>query len=541
MDLFDKKVGEVSIESLLAEGPLQFYIPAYQRGYRWQGRQVSALLQDLDDKWTADQGCGEKYLLQPVVLKKCDGGCVVVDGQQRLTTLQIILREFLGNDPDGVVGKVWTISPQNEKDIDPLSDACRRNCAKVVRTRSDVRDKILRHLKDIVFVYYMLDSGEDEHQAFERLNAGKIGLTDAELIRALFIPQDNVWAHEIASEWEQIENSLHDDTFWYMFNSSEPETETRIDRLFKIVTGQEQTKVKGSAFWVIESSIKSVGEDSHDCIWWWNEVMNVYWMLHYCYDNIKLYHYLGWFAHITDVQFGRIYNLYQRDRVNFGRNLQRNILGISNDLKCNPLYLKDEKLGYDFRSSNGGFRYLHPYANDDDYPSCFLDKDGCALRDIRVSTKDLRSFLLVFNLEILNQCEKCAVRFPFKTYKEQKWEIEHIASHNQSADPKIVPEKLMQDEKNMLWNLALLDKATNCTYKDKPFHEKRQYIFGLDGKNVSGQPFVPIGTREVFSKAYSKNPGCIISWCKLDAADYLEYMTIVFKRMWDDAEGKGNE
>lgn len=534
-NIFQSKVGEISVKSI-ADEQVSFKIPSYQRGYRWQSKQVFALLDDLNRKWGDVASGSEKYLLQPIVLKSHGDGFIVVDGQQRLTTLKIIL--------DELNVKAWTVEPLNSEEFDLLSEACKENCARMVR-QTMVKEKIRAHLSDIIFVYYMLDEDEDEHQAFERLNAGKIGLTDAELIRALFIPQDNQWAKEVASEWEQIESALHDDTFWYMFNSVEPETSTRIDRLFKIVTRQEQSRIKGSAFWVLESSLKSTGEDHHDCDWWWNRVMNLFWMLRHCYDNIKLYHYLGWFAHTTDVRFERVYSLYERDRVNFTKNLQRNILGQDKDgvdLGCNSLYMKDDQLGYDFRKSDGGFRYLHPYANNDGFPSCFLDKNGIRIGGVRTSVKELRSFLLLFNLEILNQREKSVVRFPFKTYKDQAWEIEHIASHNPDSttsqqDDEEKKDVLTLEEKNMVFNLALLDKRTNCTYKDKPFNEKRQYIFGRGDKKVQGSPFVPIATREVFSKAYSNDPRSVTGWYKSDATDYMKYMTKVFSEMWNEAEG----
>lgn len=67
-------------------------IPAYQRGYRWDRRQV---IQLLDDIWDFIQASDEKsrtsfYCLQPLVVRKLeDGRYEVVDGQQRLTTIFI--------------------------------------------------------------------------------------------------------------------------------------------------------------------------------------------------------------------------------------------------------------------------------------------------------------------------------------------------------------------------------------------------------------------------------------------------------------------
>jgi uncharacterized protein with ParB-like and HNH nuclease domain len=78
-----------NIYELLGE---RFYIPAYQRGYRWSEIQVTELL---DDIWEfSQQASSEKsafYCLQPIVVVKRNDHWELVDGQQRLTTLYIVL------------------------------------------------------------------------------------------------------------------------------------------------------------------------------------------------------------------------------------------------------------------------------------------------------------------------------------------------------------------------------------------------------------------------------------------------------------------
>ena len=80
---------ELAIHEISLEAKI-FHIPNYQRGYRWTKDEVQALLDDLC------AFCSEAdnvYCLQPLVLeKRKDGKTFVVDGQQRLTTLAIILR-----------------------------------------------------------------------------------------------------------------------------------------------------------------------------------------------------------------------------------------------------------------------------------------------------------------------------------------------------------------------------------------------------------------------------------------------------------------
>ena len=75
-----------------------FVIPSYQRGYRWEEKQVIDLLEDICE--FAKQDKEDSYYLQPLVVKPCkwtdtDGVQIdaweVLDGQQRLTTLRLIL------------------------------------------------------------------------------------------------------------------------------------------------------------------------------------------------------------------------------------------------------------------------------------------------------------------------------------------------------------------------------------------------------------------------------------------------------------------
>lgn len=71
-----------------------FSIPHYQRGYRWTDKEVEALLNDLLAFAKSDTR-EASYCLQPLVLQEiADGQIRVVDGQQRLTTLAIILQSL---------------------------------------------------------------------------------------------------------------------------------------------------------------------------------------------------------------------------------------------------------------------------------------------------------------------------------------------------------------------------------------------------------------------------------------------------------------
>ena len=63
-----------------------FYIPSYQRGYRWGEDEVTRLLDDVYNNGT------NNYCLQPIVVRRNGDRFELIDGQQRLTTLYLIYR-----------------------------------------------------------------------------------------------------------------------------------------------------------------------------------------------------------------------------------------------------------------------------------------------------------------------------------------------------------------------------------------------------------------------------------------------------------------
>ncbi len=68
----------------------RFFVPSYQRGYRWTEHEVTALLDDIDEFSAEGKKC---YCIQPLIVKRRDDGSFeVVDGQQRLTTIYIFMK-----------------------------------------------------------------------------------------------------------------------------------------------------------------------------------------------------------------------------------------------------------------------------------------------------------------------------------------------------------------------------------------------------------------------------------------------------------------
>ena len=74
-----------------------FFVPSYQRGYRWGETEVVRLLDDI----YATEG-KRNYCLQPVVVRKNGDRYELIDGQQRLTTIYLIYR-FMNEESFGFI------------------------------------------------------------------------------------------------------------------------------------------------------------------------------------------------------------------------------------------------------------------------------------------------------------------------------------------------------------------------------------------------------------------------------------------------------
>ncbi len=196
-----------------------YSIPPYQRGYKWDAKDIERLLKDVND-FSPNEELDLFYCLQNITLIEKGDSYNVVDGQQRLTTLIIILsyleeysliegklhynvrketedflQEFIFKRSDIGDIKNWEnlleITKGNGKDYDFQDVYYLFNAYKTVQSWFDenpqvvsyMKDKILNHLKVIV----NLPKNIDEQELFENLNGKRVPLDGADLIRALII------------------------------------------------------------------------------------------------------------------------------------------------------------------------------------------------------------------------------------------------------------------------------------------------------------------------------------------------------------------
>lgn len=90
------EVNKQSVKQLLETGKNHpFLIPEYQRPYAWDEEQVQTLFDDLWEFATIGEGGSAKkgtYFLGSVVTFEEDGKQTIIDGQQRITSLFLLLR-----------------------------------------------------------------------------------------------------------------------------------------------------------------------------------------------------------------------------------------------------------------------------------------------------------------------------------------------------------------------------------------------------------------------------------------------------------------
>jgi len=277
-----------------------FFIPSYQRGYRWDTLEVTALLDDIYEFIQNKKLISEKYCLQPIVVKKLKDAYEVLDGQQRLTTLFILLSRLQVNDDEITVFDLeYETRPNSKKFLSNLKLGINNenpdyyyisNAYQIIdkwfdenKSITRLRSKIYEALIDNVdFIWYEIKSDSvNPIDVFTRINIGKIPLTNAELVKAVFLSKNNlalglddsndssydiVVSHKqtlIAIEWDQMEKQLQDDDFWFFICNGHRNTyETRIDYLLDLITEKKNTETNlYYSFREIYNKIKTIRLD----------------------------------------------------------------------------------------------------------------------------------------------------------------------------------------------------------------------------------------------------------------------------------------
>jgi len=585
------------VNDLLIDGegnPRRFWIPAYQRGYRWKPLQVTQLL---DDIWefiqTSEGGKREAfYCLQPLVVKQLDDGrSEVVDGQQRLTTIYILLTylkalvdvlekvrfeitfETRGEANEPFLAAIDLERSEENVDFFHICEAYKAISDWFSGRDGSQKLKLLQHLlndnetgRNVQVIWFQLSQSDNPVDAFTRLNVGKIPLTNDELIRALFLRQGANPSNEteslqlqIAYEWDQLEKTLQSDAFWYFLSNELGPRQNRIGFLFDLVARADGLPdgVKHDAygvFYAYNLKLKVGGAKPRNE---WLKIKQAFMQLEEWFEDRTLYHIVGFLIH-QGVSIAALRRFSDAGtKKDFERKLReevfRRVIGDS-QLKELDVSLLTEQV----RERIGNLEYRrHP--------------------------QPIRSLLLLFNIATLLDNHRSNIRFQFDSFKREQWDIEHVRSvtddqpqrhhervewmkhslgffksqdlegelrqdiqsfvslpqgddANAAFEPlyervlKFFHESDGEETDHGIGNLTLLDSSTNRSYKNAVYAVKRKRILELDQAGI----FVPLCTRNVFLKCYSPQVDNVMFWGKPDREAYQEVVVETLVRFFNE-------
>lgn len=545
-----------------------FLVKDYQRGYKWTREEVEQLLNDIYE--FEPQNENEFYCLQPIVIKeeKVSKEKELIDGQQRCTTIYLILK-YLGKDTFELNYQTREKSAEFIKEIDSLAIAGEWKdwvdahpdkdnvdnyhffeayqtiqdwFAEESRDKKRFLDKLLNKTQ---VIWYEVEGNIDSIELFTRINSHKIPLTEAELIKALFLinlkkgtKQSEVLQlqqNEIAQQWDRIENELQNKNFWYFISQTAPGA-TRIDKLLSLSTIFKDLDKTGehALFFAFEQDFKNSQKEASQWVTnRWGEIKHIFQTFKEWYHDFELYHLIGLLIYLGE-DIDDILSVKEKStsKKDFKNHIKEKI--------CKKI----EEIGN--------------------------------IREVSYSENKYKAkrILLIFNIiSILNSKDEIN-RFPFYQYQSISWDIEHIHAKAdnineqkkwleefknwllQSGNEELIKkysdriEEVLAVERNdnkeedqmetliediydyfsntkeegeafdidNLSNLALLDSSTNRGYGKAPFPQKRTTIIKRDEEGV----FIPLCTRNVFLKYYSPHTDSLLSWSATDRENYLD-------------------
>ena len=531
-----------------------FFIPSYQRGYKWDNKQVEELLNDIYEfaqkKSRQELQKGEFYCLQPIVVLKDNDKYKVIDGQQRLTTIYISLkylediRKLLNPksfnkifnleyetriESECFLKEKLTQKNKENPDFYYMSEAyiTIKNWFEENETKVEILNVLIGYdridKKDISnnirFIWYELDETEDEIKVFTRLNIGKIPLSNSELIKALLLYEKSEnEKREIISMWDNMEKQLQNDRF-FNFLTKQEYHKTRIDFIFNLIAlkynkNRFNTEDKKFSFYLFEYLIK---QDINNKKILWSEVKEYFRIFKELYDNNIYYHYVGYYINSNEKNnIQTIINLFKENFKDKFENKLKELLSIKifkqfKELSYDEDYNDIEKSLFLFNviiTMNSGYSK---------YPFDIHNKENWSLEHIHAQNSDEVTRDIDMKTILTAQLELKYIS------KEIKMKIKHILEDISQKKFQNIQEEIFKSfgddfSVHTIDNIALLSKDNNSSLNNSLFPQKRDKIKKLDKIGC----FIPLGTKNVFMKYYSIDVKENLTWNKEDRKKYLE-------------------
>ena len=541
-----------------------FFVPDYQRGYRWEKNEVVQLLNDVYNLKAESGQVSKDYCLQPIVVKKLgEKFFEVIDGQQRLTTLFLIYNymyevggNFLGAPKFSLSYKTREKSAdflaniknnlnRREENIDFWFMASAYDEIKKWFDNKNEPAVAMLNIKKLLaenvqVIWYEVEETEDAVKLFTRLNIGKIPLTNAELVKAMFLSRSNkkniekATQDEIALQWDNIEKDLHRNSLWYFLTGKSSERyQTRIDIVLDLIS-EKKANERDEYFTFFYFNKLRETEDLNKI--WQEKIVQTFLLLKDWQEHRDFYHKIGYLISSGAKSLSAIY------KESKGKTKSKFLEKLDDFIKDSISLKKDEKY------------------SDWDYET---------------HGKRIFNLLLLFNVESVRQIEENSQWFPFDKFKSDEkgknsWSLEHVHAvkskkgdkdiwrewlklHKESLEllpednfdliseidnllekkdipsvkfeplqEKIIKKFSLDDDVekyvNSIANLALLKCETNSALGNSTFDVKRNAIVKMD---MEGK-FIPFCTKMLFLKYYTRSEkNQIHFWSQADRAAYI--------------------
>lgn len=620
---------EMPVSELLT-GSYNFSIPSYQRGYRWESsenesdekevKQVDDLLNDLTSFVQNSRG-ESNYYLQPLMVKpRVENGVCrwdVLDGQQRLTTMLLILKclneKLYSNNPFPLYNLKYVSRPEVDFDritftpgsadydypfpssnldsfyIRKAKDRIDRWYNNELMNDPSLQDK----LKELLFypdpsrnnnskvslrakfIWYNVEpltgigsamNGDrlNDIEVFNRLNRGKISLTDSELIKALFLlciknAQSTAGSlmkpETLVRRWDEMGKKFQDEEFWKMISPKGKEYDNRMDLLFDFIKDCSGSPNSSSyRFYYDKMRHLLTKPDIHEVETLWNEVKQYFDVLCKWHENVTKHNYVGFLVEtgkkLSDVYSCKDLRLEIRNYLGLSdvneidnlsyedsdRSKIRNILLLFNVLTCEKF---GQKFPYDlYRGTSFDIEHVNPQTDNpivrieekEDWIkehaiSClWLDRSETDAKGNFTSEASQARDLIIEGVRLLRDFRKNGYRDIGERFKPYRSKVENYYSTGNSSVP--------MDDKDAIGNLTLLNASINREYKNALFPKKLRVLKRSDQEGV----YIPLCTKYMFLKYYS-NAGSnasafsMMRWRETDQRDYTEAIKETLRRI----------
>lgn len=537
-----------------------FIVPSYQRGYRWGKEEVRRLLEDVHANGN------KSYCLQPIVVKRSGDDYELIDGQQRLTTIYLIYAYMHEKGGPFIPPAGFTItystrekSKQFLENVDLslendnvdfwfMSQAF-REIDKWFQEQNSVSSflEISSYFeKNVNVIWYEVASDEDVISLFTRLNIGKIPLTSAELVKAMFLNRDSgdgitrEKQEEIALQWDNIERELHNNRLWYFLsNQYSNQYQTRIDLVLNLMAEKgEDNREKYYTFFYFDQLRHQQSMSLNEI---WRSIQHTFLMLKDWYENHELYHKIGYLIASNSKNLQELYAIAK------GKTKEEFTAALDEEIRTSV------RIGSNYADLS--------YEKPGDY-------------------QKISRLLLLFNVESVRRNGEQTQWFPFDKFKfsedgKASWSLEHIHAQQSEGLQKqevwkewlhlhlpsirsigghddlvarmeaaLNAETLTRTEFDMLQNeavaslsvqgnteylhsianLALLNTGDNAALNNSTFDVKRNRIIELDKRGE----YIPFCTKMVFLKYYSASENNQLHfWGQTDRVAYINEMNVV--------------